>query len=264
MSSMTLREITVFPVKSARGVSVERADVRERGFEGDRRWMFVDEDGGFVSQRECRALARLDASWSSGSLTLAHEGDSIQVEAGDERRQVEVWGDRVNARMATGEVATWLERCLGSRLNMAFMDDHSTRRIGDREAQVSFADGYPYLLTTEASLRELEHESGLHLEMARFRPNLVVDGDAPFDEHGWSSVRIAGVEFEVVSPCSRCVVTTLDPLTGEAQVDNEPMRTLARINRIDSKACFGVNLIARASGTLSVGDRVTVECLIRK
>lgn len=263
MSSMTLREITIFPVKSARGVSVDQANVRERGFEGDRRWMFVDADGVFVSQRECRDLARVQATWSVGGLTLTHEEKSIHVEATNQRREVEVWGDRVDARLAGRAVEVWLEECVGVPLGMAYMDDVSTRSVGD-DAQVSFADGYPYLLATEASLRELEHESGLHLEMARFRPNLVVDGDAPFDEHMWSSVRIAGVEFEVVSPCSRCVVTTLDPLTGEAQVDNEPMRTLARINRIDSKACFGVNLIARASGTLSVGDRVTVECLIRK
>ena len=130
-------------------------------------------------------------------------------------------------------------------------------RPGDH---VSFADGYPALLASEASLADLNSRLAAPVPMNRFRPNLVVDGTEAFAEDGWSRIRIGEVVFRVVKPCDRCVVTTIDQKTGKA--GKEPLRTLSRYRKKDGKVYFAQNLIPDAPGTLRRGD--PVEVLERK
>jgi hypothetical protein len=126
------------------------------------------------------------------------------------------------------------------------------------EDRVGFADGFPLLLLSRASLEELNRQLPRAVRMENFRPNLVVEGCAPFAEDTWKRLRVGSVELEVVKPCARCVFTTVDPLTGQKAADGEPLRTLTRVRRIQGKAMFGQNVVVRRPGMLQVGDAVEV------
>lgn len=125
------------------------------------------------------------------------------------------------------------------------------------DAHAAFADGFPLLLASEASLEELNRRLEEPIAMSRFRPNLVVRGGEPFAEDGWKTIRIGGVELELVKPCDRCVITTVDQETGAAR-GPEPLRTLATFRRSTRGVSFGHNAVALSRGTLAVGDRVDV------
>jgi uncharacterized protein YcbX len=129
---------------------------------------------------------------------------------------------------------------------------------GHEDDQVAFADGFPLLLIGEASLQDLVQKVGRPLEMLRFRPNLVIEGGAAFAEDGWKRIRIGDVEFRVVKPCSRCILTTIDPQTGERSADREPLATLQKYRAQADGAMFGQNLVNDSNGQLEVGMPVEI------
>lgn len=261
---MRLAAIHLHPVKSTRTVHVREAEVRRRGLRHDRRWMIVDARGRFVSQREDPRLGRITATIEGEALRLSAPAAPdlrLPLRPGDGlARRVTIWDDEVWAR-GCGEAAdAWVEEVLGADHKLVVLADE-----GDRPADlayalegdaVSFADGFPYLLTTAASLDELNHRAGTTLTMERFRPNLVVEGATPFEEDRWRLIRVGEVVFRVAKPCARCLVTTLDPDTLEPGA--EPLRTLARFRAADGKVFFGQNLLPDGVGTLQVGDSVEV------
>lgn len=264
---MRLAAIHVHPVKSARGISVSRAEVGPTGLRHDRRWMIVDRSDRFVSQREDPRLARIAPRLDEdgGRLLLHAPGAAplaLPLRPGlGQPRDVTVWSDDVTAFDCGDAAAGWLATVLGGPYRLVVLPDDAVRpvdpayaRPGDR---VSFADGFPYLLAGEASLDDLNRRAGTRLTMERFRPNLVVAGGAPFAEDAWSRITIGGVPFRVVKPCARCVVPTLDPDTQEA--GPEPLRTLATFRKVDGKVLFGQNLLPDGGGVVQVGDAVVVD-----
>ncbi len=261
---MHLAGLGLHPLKSARGLRAPTAEAGPTGLRHDRRWMIVDADGRFVSQREDPRLGRIVPAIDGGHLRLAAPGTpelTLPLEVRDgPARTVTVWGDRVEALGCGDDADAWLAALLGPEHRLVAMPDDAIRPVdpdyaeaGDR---VSFADGFPYLLTTTASLDELNRRAGTGLTMERFRPNLVVADTEPFEEDRWRRIRVGEVVFRVAKPCARCVVTTLDPDTQEAGV--EPLRTLASFRARDGKVLFGENLLPDGSGTLRVGDPVEV------
>lgn len=266
---MRLAAIHVHPVKSARGISVPRAEVGPTGLRHDRRWMIVDRSARFVSQREDPRLGRIAPRLDEdGERLLLHAPGAgelalpLRPDSG-EPRTVTVWEDEVMARDCGDAAAAWLATVLGGPYRLVVLPDDAVRpvdpayaRPGDR---VSFADGFPYLLAAEASLDDLNRRAGTRLTMERFRPNLVVAGGAPFAEDAWSRIRIGAVPFRVAKPCARCVVPTLDPDTQEA--GPEPLRTLATFRKVKGKVLFGQNLLPDGGGVVQVGDAVVVDSL---
>jgi uncharacterized protein YcbX len=252
----------VYPLKAARALPVADAVVERRGLAGDRRWMLVDPSGRMISQREEHWLALLTATPRPGGLRLAASGrDPIEVAApstGAVRRPVVIFGHEVEAAQADAAASGWLSAWLGRPVELVYMPDDVVRPVDPRFAtagdQVSFADGYPLLLTAEASLADLNRRMAAPLPMDRFRPNLVIDGDVAFAEEGWRRVRIGEVSFRLPKGCDRCVVTTIDQATAQAGV--EPLRTLAKYRRRDGRVWFGQNLVPDDAGTIRVGDRV--------
>lgn len=262
---MRLAGIVVYPLKGARGVEVQRWPVAATGFARDRQFMVVDAGGRFVSQREEHALAL----WR-----VSAEGDSMRIELPGHRRpfelpwapdgeaiEVTVWGDRVRAVAPDPVLDAAVSRELGQPCRLVHIPASSIRQVDPRYSQpgdrVGFADGFPFLLCTRASLADLNARLDADLPMDRFRPNLVVDGAEPFAEDAWSRIHIGGLPFDVVKPCARCVVTTIDQQTARAQ--REPLQTLATYRRTaDGSVHFGQNLIHRAQGELAVGDAVSV------
>lgn len=263
---MHLSALYLYPMKSCAPLLREQARVQPRGLEHDRRWMVVDGTGRFLTGRQLASMTRIQAQpTDTGGLALSApgcEGIEVAVPADVPRMRVTVWDSTVDARPAGREADDWLSAVLGRPLRLVHMDEGARRPVDARYAQpgdeVSFADGFPLLLISQAALDHLNTRLARPVAITRFRPNLVVDGCAPHAEDGWRRIRIGTVEFDVVKPCVRCVFTTVDPERGERDPDGEPLRTLLTYRRTPKGVTFGQNLIPRGTGTLRIGDPVTV------
>lgn len=271
---MTLRlaGITVFPVKSTRGQTVESADVEPLGLAGDRRWMVVEPDGECLTARTERNLLRLSAADNGASLRLRSPDTEITVaHPTGALIEVTVHGRPLHGIPAGQDAQEWVRRALG-RDDVRLVHLGRPRPLSPGYSQpgdaTGFADGYPVTVASTASLRRLQDwvsetalergEDPAEIGMDRFRPNLVVDGDlAPFEEDSWTRVCVGEVAFDVAKPIDRCVLTTVDPDTLEK--GPEPIRTLARHRAWDGKTWFGLQLIPRSAGTLRVGDRIVPQ-----
>jgi uncharacterized protein YcbX len=272
MGNAVLHSIHVHPVKAFRGQSLRKSEVEPWGLAGDRRWVLIDDGGKVVTQREQPLLALAAAeTLSGGGLRLSAEGrEPLSVPVPDPvgTTTVEIFGDKVEAVLAGPAAHDWCSGYLGTDVRLAHMDDPASRRPVDPDfalpgETVSFADGYPLLVTTLGSLDALnsliargDHAEEGPLPMNRFRPNVVVSGTEAWAEDGWSRISIGEVTFRVTKMCGRCVVTTTDQST--ARRGKEPLRTLARHRRFAGKLMFGQNLVPESRGSVRVGDPVTV------
>jgi uncharacterized protein YcbX len=262
----TLAAITIYPVKSTAGLALERATVEPRGLADDRRWMVIDADGRFITGRQVPAMVRITAVPRAGGLVLSAPGHgSLQVaapRADAARRSVVVWKDTVDAAGTDDAASTWLAAVLGRPAQLVAMDEAAHRAVsrdfGEAGDEVSFADGFPLLLVGQASLDALNARLAQAVPMARFRPNLVIAGAPPHAEDAWRRVRIGAVAFDVAKPCTRCVFTTVDPQHGTIDPSGEPLQTLKTYRRSPDGVTFGMNLIARGTGVVAVGDPVAV------
>lgn len=271
---MRLATLHRYPVKSMRGESLAGLAVERQGLAGDRRYMVVTPVGAFLTARDVPQMLQVSAITTERGLRLAHAAhgaiDVAQPGNDAQRQMVRVWRSEVPARVCDAPVNAWLSRVLGRDAKLVFLADASARTvnqdIGGPEDTVSFADGYPLLLVSCASLDELnarlaERHGGFGdaCEMEQFRPNVVIDGAEAWDEDKWRVVKIGAVRFRVVKPCDRCVMTTIDPVTAEKAQDNEPLRTLGSFRR-SSKGLimFGQNLIPMDFGAIATGDAVEV------
>lgn len=273
MGNAELHSIHVHPVKAFRGQAPRDAVVEPWGLAGDRRWALIDDGGKVVTQRQQPRLAQAAAELVPGGVRLSAPGRaSLSVPVPDpttaDRATLDLFGDKVEAVLAGAAAHVWCSEYLGCETRLVHMNDPATRRPVDPEhgrpgETVSFADGYPLLLTTLASLDALNsliaqgdraHEGPL--PMNRFRPNVVVAGTTAWAEDDWTRVTIGEVAFRVAKMCGRCVVTTTDQDTAER--GREPLRTLGRHRRFGSQLIFGQNLVPESTGIVRVGDPVTV------
>ncbi len=254
----------LYPVKSLAGISVPTFEVDDFGPRGDRRWMIVDSERRFVTQRTHPELARITTkiSGDSVSISIPGEGD-FTLTVGDQSCRVNVWGDWVPAIYGAPVASEALSRFCNSSLRLVYMPDDSFRRVDlsnpTEYRRVSFADGFPFLVVNAASLGELNNRLAQPVEMARFRPNIIVDGLPAWQEDQWRTINIGSVKLSLVKPCSRCVVTTVDPALGVKSEDLQPLRTLGTYRRTDDGVMFGVNGIHENIGRISVTDPVTIE-----
>ncbi|POX50433.1 MOSC domain-containing protein [Streptomyces sp. Ru71] len=272
MGNAELLSIHVHPVKAFRSLSLREAVVEPWGLAGDRRWVLIDDGGKVVTQREQPRLALAAAEPTpDGGLRLSAPGlDPLTVPVPEPGGTVTVniFGDKVEAVPADPAAHDWCGSYLGASVRLVYLDDPATRRPVDPEyalpgETVSFADGYPLLVTTTASLDALnsliargDHAHEGPLPMNRFRPSVVVSGTEPWAEDDWSRIAIGEVEFRVAKTCGRCVVTTTDQ--DSAVRGKEPLRTLGRHRLIDGSLVFGQNLVPLSGGTIRVGDPVRV------
>jgi uncharacterized protein YcbX len=264
---MHLSGLYLYPIKSTAPLPVREAAVEPRGLAHDRRWMVVNPAGRCVTGRELGRLTLVRARPTAEGLLLEAPGmPSLVVPmptAVADAVQVTVWDSRVAAHAAGSAADAWLSDFLMDPLRLVHMAESTHRLIDEPQARpddiVSFADGYPLLLVTQASMDGLNERLAQPVPVLRFRPNLVVAGaEAPHAEDGWRRVRVGEVEFDVVKACSRCVFTTVDPQRGERDPAGEPLRTLSRYRRTDRGVMFGQNLIPRTTGRVRTGDPVEV------
>ena len=264
---MRLSGIFIYPIKACGGIALQQADVVERGLAHDRRYMLVDRAGSFVTQRSLPQLCRVATALSARSVVVSAPGRAqlelpLALTSGDgvEATAYQVW-DSSGSALRHPQGSRWFSELLNDEVSLVFMPDTERRAVNPARARpgdiVSFADGYPLLLISEASLEELNRRLDEPLEMRRFRPNLVISGCAPHAEDGFATLSIGRIGFRGVKRCDRCVVTTIDPDTGEK--GKEPLRTLAQYRQEDGKVWFGMNLIHNGTGTLRVGDAVAAH-----
>ncbi|MGW1885990.1 MOSC domain-containing protein [Streptomyces sp. NPDC001970] len=272
MANPVLRSVHVHPVKSVAGYAPDAAVVEPWGLAGDRRWMLVDQASRAVTQRQHARLALASAEpLTDGGIRLSAPGLaplSVTVPEPAGTAVVEIFGEKVEAVPAGAASAAWFGAFLGAPVRLMHLDDPAHRRPVDPDyalpgETVSFADGFPLLATSVASLDALnsliaqgDHPDEGPLPMNRFRPNLVVDGTPPWAEDGWQRIQVGEVRFRVAKPCGRCVVTTTDQRTAER--GKEPLRTLARHRRFGDRLVFGQNLVPEQTGTVRVGDPVQI------
>lgn len=269
---MRVSSIHIYPVKAMRAFDVDRAPLEPRGFAGDRRWLVVDSEGMFLTQRSHPRLATIAASPHADGLGLSAGGASglrVATPDGTKRRTIVVWDAEVDAADAGDKSAAWLSDYLGEPSRLVFMDDDARRMKTSvwtaAPVPVSFADAFPVLVANAASLTALNDDIVAHggdaIPMRRFRPNIVVDCDEPWAEDRWTRLKIGETILDLVKPSDRCIVTTTDQTTGE-RMGKEPLAALARLRRSTDPringVLFAVNAVPSVCGEIRRGDAIEV------
>lgn len=263
---ITLTRLFIHPVKSMRGLHLSHAQVLETGLAFDRIFMVTEPNGTFITARQYPEMVRFTpAVLPDGLFLQAPDGSQSLIRFGDftpQEQPTEVWGNHFTSRIAPEEINQWLSRFFPREVQLRWIGPQPSRRVKRLPAvPLGFADGYPFLLTNSASLHDLQQRCPASIRMEQFRPNLVVNGAAAWDEDSWAEIAIGGVTFEVPKPCSRCVLTTVSPESGRKHVDGQPLATLQRFRSAQDGSGdidFGLNLVARNSGVIRVGDEVKV------
>ncbi len=269
ISMLQISELYIYPIKSCAGIRVNEAKVTATGFEHDRRWLLVDENNRFITQRECIEMTQLQPSIANEGLCITHKtkGNSTTIpfvtpgETG--RVVVTIWDDTCMAEYVSDEADQWFTAMLQIKCRLVYMPDDCKRVVDQRyapaDAITSFADAYPYLIIGQASLDDLNRRLEQALPMDRFRPNIVFTGGEPFEEDLMGNFTINNIHFYGVKLCARCVITTIDQ--NVASKGKEPLKTLASYRRKENKILFGQNLVHKGEGIISVGDQLQIISL---
>jgi uncharacterized protein YcbX len=260
---MRLVALHLHPIKSCAGIAVARAEVTRRGLRHDRRWMVVDENGRFLTQRTLPEMALVRPSLHERGLRVTRDPlpplDLPFTFSNGTSIAIEVWSHQGPA-VRHDEGSAWFSRALGRSAQLVCMPDEIVRPVRWEQAEpgdeVSFADGFPLLVANASSLEDLNQRSNFRTDVRRFRPNLVVDGAPPWAEDCWRALRVGAVSLRVATPCARCVIPGIDPDTAESTP--EPLRSLATFRKREHEVYFGVNAIPDGVGEIEVGDAVTV------
>lgn len=267
---MRLSGIYIYPIKSLKGVSLKAAKVETKGLDCDRRWMLVNENNEFVTQRDFPKMATLEVEIGENGLVVSDKENKIQIpfeSKTNNLEKVKIWSSKCWARVYEKEINKWFSDVLKADCKLVLMPEETGRKVNffyapHKTDTVSFADAYPFLLIGESSLNDLNSKLERKIQMNRFRPNLVFNNSEPFAEDNWKKIKIGNTVFHLVKPCARCVITTIDQETGISD-GKEPLKTLAsfRIPKrsLKKKILFGQNLIAENVGEiLQIGDAVEV------
>jgi len=262
---LQVSQLYIYPVKSLGGIALDSAIVTDRGFQYDRRWMLVDHNNLFISQREIHQMALLKLKITDNGILVNHsvknESYTIPFEpAKNEFAEVTIWDDTCTGQFVSDEADEWLSKMLEIKCRLVYMPDDSHRITDQRytaeDSITSFSDAYPFLMIGQASLDDLNSKLNELLPMSRFRPNIVFTGGEPYEEDMMHTFIIGNITFYGVKLCARCVMTTIDQETAIA--GKEPLKTLARYRFKNNKIMFGQNLAHKGLGEIKVGDHLEV------
>jgi uncharacterized protein YcbX len=260
-----LSEINIYPIKSLGGITLKSSFVEERGLKHDRRWMLIYENGTFFSQRDHPGMALLRTTLENDIVIVSHKdfnaGKLVIPPAPDGLSELEVtvWDDKCIAQTYSKQIDGWFSDVLGIKCRLVYMPDSFRREVNTeyvKNKSVSFADAYPFLIIGEESLNELNKHLIAPLPMDRFRANFVFSGGSQFDEDKWKKIKIGDAEFDVVKPCARCAITTIDQSTGKR--GEEPLKALSKFRKVNGKVLFGQNMVARKTGKVEIKSEMEV------
>lgn len=256
---MKITQLFIYPIKGLAGISVDSARVLEEGFENDRRWMLVDGENNFISQRTDANLALFKTAIEDDQIIVTYKGSKISYSLKANEKDAinsKVWNDQVDSLEVASEVSKWFSKQLSREVKLIKKNPNAIRIKklikGPPQTSVSFADGYPYLIIGTESLDHLNSKLEEPVDINRFRGNIVINTKVAHEEDKWDKISVGEVQLEIIKPCARCQVVTIDQLTAEK--GKEPLRTLASYRSKENKIYFGANTIALQNGVLSVGD----------
>jgi len=265
MSPATLSDIYIYPVKSLAGIKVSKWQVNDKGLLHDRKWMLIDSDNQFLSQRRIPKMALIKTHLCENSLTLTTTTSGsvslpLYPQNGEEIITT-IWKDQCLAKTVSKDIDNWLSDFLDIQCRLVYQPDEIVRTVDQNYAtsidKVYFSDGFPFLIISDASLASLNHEMELQLPMLRFRPNLVISNCESYDEDSWRNISINNISFRLPKPCSRCTVPTIDLETAETS--KEPLKTLNRLRKANNRVYFGQNALHDNSGELYIGCDVIIN-----
>jgi uncharacterized protein YcbX len=262
---LRISQLCIYPIKSLGGISLDTALVTDRGLQHDRRWMLIDANNRFLSQRENTQLALFQSGITLQGLTVTYTPDASVITipflpVNGEVVDVTIWDDTCMAQIVSDEVNAWFTKKLNIPCRLVYMPDNSLRPTDPRYTTegtiTSFSDAYPILMIGQASLDDLNGRMAEPLPMDRFRPNVVFTGGEPFCEDTMKHISINGMDLYGVKLCARCVMTTVDQQS--AKKGKEPLKTLAKYRLKNNKIYFGQNLVQNGTGVLNIGDELQV------
>jgi uncharacterized protein YcbX len=267
MRELRLSEIWIYPIKSLGGIRLAQAKVLEKGLEYDRRWMLVDENGVFMTQRDNPTMALFKLKIENRELKIVHSqqstGHSISLHPPnfENQERVTIWDDTVTACEVSKESSAWFSTLLNLKCRLVYFPEENSRAVDPvykvNDEHVSLADGYPFLIIGQGSLNFLNSKLSQAIPMNRFRPNFVFTGGKPNEEDTWRNFTIGGNRFVGVKTCARCAIPTINQETSEKGI--EPTRTLATYRRNENKILFGQNLLAIDHQEVKEGDLISIQ-----
>ena len=267
MKEIKISHLFIYPVKSLAGISLQESALDGMGLKYDRRWMLVSPDGMFLSQRKVPKMALIRTSLNElGKLTLSAKGQKdhhvAEINSNSKTMSVRIWKDTLEVKKVGQESDAWLSETLGIDCHLVFITDDIVRQCdldyANEGDKTGFSDGFPILLISQASLDDLNTRLEKPVEMRRFRPNIVVKGCNPYDEDNWKLFFTSSIEMKGVKLCSRCILTTVDPETGERSGE-EPLATLSTYRKQGRAINFGLNVIQQSQGVLKVNDSIKLS-----
>lgn len=261
---LKISELYIYPIKSLGGISIQQAEVTDRGFKYDRRWMLIDDNNRFLSQREVATMALLKVGLGDTGLTVTNTADASTLfipfaPKKNEFIEVVIWDDTCKGQLVSDEADKWFTQALGLNCRLVYMPDDSHRPTDPRYADnniTSLSDGYPFMMIGQASLDELNSHLDEALPINRFRPNMVFTGGSPYHEDTMNEFTINGIHFNGVKLCARCNITTINQVN--ASKGKEPLKTLAGYRSKNKKIYFGQNVVHAGVGVITVGDELSV------
>lgn len=263
MAQLKVTGLFFYPVKSLGGISVPSATILKKGIQHDRRWMLMDENNVFLTQRIHAQMALFRMSNADNGFFVDYNGQQLHIPftiEGDPVR-AKIWEDEVTVREVSLRHSEWFSENLGVNCKLVAFPEENDRAVDERyrvgDDHVSLADAYPLLIVGQSSLDDLNNRMDVSLPMNRFRPNIVFTGGEPFEEDTWSRFTLNDLKFAGVKPSKRCVLTTVDQDT--AAKGAEPLATLAKYRRRDGGVYFGQNVIPITTGQISIGDEITIH-----
>lgn len=262
----SLSQIFIYPIKSLAGIQVDQWPVTPTGLKYDRKWMLVDKQQQFLSQRRLPKMALLKTQMIDQQLIVSAPNQAdlvlrLEPPTTNDTQEVTAWGDKCQALEVSQQANQWFSDFLATPCTLVYQPDENIRTVDQKYAlandQTSFSDGFPFLIISAASLALLNQQMGLSLSIRCFRPNLVISDCSAYAEDSWRKISIGEIAFRLPKPCSRCSVPQIDPDT--ALTGKEPLRTLARTRKWNNKVFFGQNALHDSLGILRIGDNVMIN-----
>lgn len=264
---MKLTGINIYPVKSLQGISLQNSFATKIGLSFDRRWMLVDQNGKFITQRTHPILSQIKTSLSDEKLICSLEKDNtepIQIllnQALHDSKSVQVWKSELDAKVLPTAASQWFSSILKTNCSLVYMEDQTSRlRQFDQapyESHVSFADGYPFLFINESSLEDLNQRVDEEIQINRFRANMIINGLKAYEEEQLNEFSIGDATFKMIKPCARCIMININPETSER--GKEPLQTLSTFRKKGNKVYFGMNAVCINPGQVQIGDSLQVS-----
>jgi uncharacterized protein len=274
IQKLTLSEIWIYPVKSLSGFKLDEAVVEERGLQYDRRWVIVDENNRFVSQREASEMALINVKLQIDdhklhSMVFSHKTKKLATylllnpeNSNDGKKvEIEIWDDIIEGIEINDNINNWLSDILQKKCKLIYMPLGVERKVDPKYSKTgndltSFSDGYPFLIIGDESLKLLNSKLNIPVSIDRFRPNFVFTGGEAHDEDNWHHFMIGDVSFFGIKNCARCQVPNINQQNGE--INKEPIKTLSTYRFLKNKVLFGQNMLFGTFGKVSVGNNLVI------